>query len=185
MYDLPEPKPTAPAAGQATRDTVIDQAADQMLAALNDAIAREKHQTSYNDPDLPGHRDGPQIGDTPPVPQPDSRIVPPWALGLAVGSIGVGAGVTGLGCGIWLACKGLSSVIHSLSTVTLAGVLTVAIPFAGAAMLATAIGGAISKARQAPTTTNNHFNGTVRIHQDQRTDRTRNVGVWVRDQRQQ
>ena len=184
MYDLPEPKPTAPAAGQATRDAIIDQAADQMLAALNAAIAREKQQTSYNDPDLPSHKNGPQIGTTPPVPQPDSRIVPPWALGLAVGSIGVGAGITGLGCGIWLACKGLSSVIHSLSTVTLAGVLTVAIPFAGAAMLATAIGGAISKARQAaPPQEHNYYNGTV--NQDRRNVRTKNTGVWVRDQHQQ
>ena len=148
MYDLPEP-PAATAAGQATRDAAIEAAADEMLTALNAAIARERQKTSYRDDDLPSHKDGVQIGTTPPVPQPDSRIVPPWALGLAVGSIGVGAGSVGLGCAVWLACKGLSSVIHSLSTVTLAGVLTVAIPFAGAAMVATAIGGMISKAKKA------------------------------------
>src|ERR1044072_6118336 len=83
-----------------------------------------------DDPAIPSYKDGPRAGDTPPLPQPDSRIVPQWALGIAVASIGVGAGSIGLGCAAWLACKGLSSVIHSLSSVTLAGVLTVAIPFA-------------------------------------------------------
>lgn len=180
MTVLPEPKPTAPAAGQADRNAVINQAADQMLAALNGAIDREKQTPTsvrVEDPAIPSFKDGPRIGDTPPVGQPDSRIVPAWALGIAVASIGVGAGVTGVGCAVWLACKGLSSVIHSLSTVTLAGVLTVAIPFAGAAMLATAIGGAISKARQTATTTNNHYNGNV--HQEE--THTTIKGVWAKN----
>ena len=137
MTTLPEPP--AATAGQADRNTVINQRADQLLAAIN-GITPTQH---------PDARPLATIGDAAPVPQPDSRIVPRWALGLAVGSIGVGAGSVGLGCAIWLACKGLSSVIHSLSSVTLAGVLTVAAPFAGAAMLATAIGGAISKAKKA------------------------------------
>jgi hypothetical protein len=138
MLNLPEP-PAATTAGQA--DNPLTDSV--MQAAVRDLL----HQTRYDNPDLPSHKDGPQIGTAPPVPQPDSRIVPAWALGLAVGSIGVGAGSVGLGCAVWLACKGLSSVIHSLSTVTLAGVLTVAVPFAGLAMVVTAIGGAISKAR--------------------------------------
>lgn len=172
MTVLPEP-PSASAAGQATA-TDADR---EMIRRLMAAVDEIPSPTSYSNPDLPSHKDGPQIGTTPPVAQPDSRIVPPWALGLAVGSIGVGAGITGLGCGIWLACKGLSSVIHSLSTVTLAGVLTVAIPFAGAAMLATAIGGAISKARQAATTTHNHYNGNV--HQEE--THTTIKGVWAKN----
>ena len=112
-----------------------------------------------DNPDIPSYEDGPRVGTTPPVPQPDSRLVPAWALGVAVGSVGVGAGSIGLGCAVWLACKGLTSVIHSLSSVTLAGVLTVAIPFAGATMLATAIGGAISKAKRAATPEIHHHNG--------------------------
>ncbi|WP_225829306.1 hypothetical protein [Streptomyces naphthomycinicus] len=87
----------------------------------------------------------PAFGSTPPVPQPDSRIVPQWAAGVAVASIGVGAGVTGLGCGAWLVLQGLSSV-------TLLGVLAVAIPFAGVAAVATAVGAAIARARSASTT---------------------------------
>ncbi|MEV6080984.1 hypothetical protein AB0L80_38685 [Streptomyces sp. NPDC052069] len=87
----------------------------------------------------------PAVGTTPPVPQPDTRIVPAWAAGIAVASIGVGAGVTGLGCGAWLVLQGLASV-------TLYGVLAATLPFAALAMVATAIGGAISRARTASTT---------------------------------
>ncbi|MDX3637022.1 hypothetical protein PV728_43920 [Streptomyces europaeiscabiei] len=88
----------------------------------------------------------PAYGDAPPVHQDDKRIVPAWAAGIAVASIGVGAGITGVGCGAWLVLQGLASV-------TLYGVLMVTLPFAGAAMVATAIGGAISKARSAVSKT--------------------------------
>jgi len=148
MYDLPEP-PTAPTAGQpapteADRDTVR-----RLMAALDEIGAEQPTAVRIDDPAIPSWQDGPQVGTTAPVPQPDSRIVPQWALGVAVGSIGVGAGVTFIGCGVWLACKGLASVIHSLSTVTLNGVLVVTLPIAGLAMAVTAIGGAISKAKKA------------------------------------
>lgn len=151
----------------------------KLANAVEEALAEEMQRTScrVDDPNVPSYQDGPRIGDTPPVAQPDSRIVPAWALGLAVGSIGVGAGSIGLGCAVWLACKGLSSVIHSLSSVTLPGVLVVAAPFAGIAMAATAIGGAVNKARQANTTTHNHYNGTV----NQRSTQSKNVGVWVKN----
>jgi hypothetical protein len=59
MLDLPEPKPTATAAGQ-DRNAIIDQRADQFLAAINDAAA-----TYYRD-DSPT----PTVGTAPPVPQP-------------------------------------------------------------------------------------------------------------------
>ncbi|MEW2297104.1 hypothetical protein ABZ719_31125 [Streptomyces sp. NPDC006743] len=88
----------------------------------------------------------PAYGDTPPVHQDDKRIVPAWAAGIAVASIGVGAGITGIGCGTWLVLQGLASV-------TLYGVLMVTLPFAGLAMVATAIGGAISKARKSVSKT--------------------------------
>ncbi|MFE9481198.1 hypothetical protein ACFYNM_21650 [Streptomyces spororaveus] len=105
------------------------------------------HPTSIRD-DSPV----PAFGTTPPVQQPDHRIVPAWAAGIAVASIGVGAGVTGIGCGAWLVLQGLASV-------TLAGVLMVTLPFAAVAMVATAIGGAINKARSAVT--KNVFEGPV------------------------
>lgn len=97
----------------------------------------------------------PAYGTAPPVPQEDRRIVPAWAAGIAVASIGVGAGVTGIGCGAWLVLQGLASV-------TLTSVLMVTMPFAGVAMAVTAIGSAISRARSAVT--KNIFQGPVTHH---------------------
>ncbi|MGW5353410.1 hypothetical protein ACWERV_23225 [Streptomyces sp. NPDC004031] len=96
----------------------------------------------------------PQYGTTPPVPQEDRRIVPGWAAGIAVASIGAGAGITGVGCGAWLVLQGLASV-------TLYGVLLVTLPFAGAAMVATAIRGAINQARSAVTKNVTVYEGPV------------------------
>lgn len=112
----------------------------------------------------------PTIGSTPPVLQPDSRIVPQWAAGVAVASIGVGAGVTGLGCGVWL-------VLQALSSVTLLGVLAIAAPFAGLAMVATAVGSAISRAKSASTT--NVYQGTV-IKRTDITSTARGIGARSR-----
>ncbi|MET9077892.1 hypothetical protein ABZX95_38415 [Streptomyces sp. NPDC004232] len=110
----------------------------------------QHHPTSFRDATEP-----PAYGTTPPVLQPDRRFVPAWAAGIAVASIGVGAGVTGIGCGAWLALQGLASV-------TLNGVLMVTLPFAGLAMVATAVGGAISRARAAVSTT--VYEGPVTQH---------------------
>ncbi|MER7750260.1 hypothetical protein ABT013_33890 [Streptomyces bacillaris] len=108
------------------------------------------HPTSFRDETEP-----PAFGTTPPVKQEDHRIVPAWAAGIAVASIGAGAGITGMGCGVWLVLQGLASV-------TLNSVLMVTLPFACLAMLATAIGGAISKARAVITT--NVFQAPVTHH---------------------
>jgi hypothetical protein len=112
----------------------------------------------------------PAYGDTPPVQQADTRIVPAWAAGLAVASIGVGAGVTGIGCGAWLVLQGLASV-------TLYGVLMVTLPFAGAAMVATAIGGAISKARRSVSKT--YYEGPV-VQNTQINNTTTTRGMFSR-----
>jgi len=63
--------------------------------------------------------------------------------------------MTGIGCDAWL-------VLQVLAFVTLYGVLMVTLPFAGFAMVATAVGGAISKARSAVTT--NVYEGPVTQH---------------------
>lgn len=171
MTVLPEPKPTAPQAGQAT-PTAADRAqAARLLAALDELGTQTPTSVRVDDPNIPSWKDGPRAGDTPPAPQPDSRIVPAWALGIAVGSIGVGAGSIGLGCAAWLVCEGLSSVVHSLSSVTLLGVLTVAAPFAGGAMLITAIAGAISKAKKAAMPEiHNHTHAGPEYHQHRTTN---------------
>lgn len=118
-------------------------------------LIREAYRPHEEAPIVTSFRDVspvPAVGPTPPVPQPDSRIVPQWAAGVAVASLGVGAGVTGLGCGAWLILQGLSSV-------TLLGVLAIVAPFAGAAALVTAIGSAVSRSRSASTT--NIYKGSV------------------------
>ncbi|MFF3891573.1 hypothetical protein [Streptomyces sp. NPDC001914] len=135
--------------------------------------ARLIHEAYRQEPTVTSFRDTtpvPVIGTTPPVPQPDSRIVPAWAAGVAVASIGVGAGVTGLGCGAWL-------VLQALSSVTLLGVLAITAPFAGLAMLATAVGAAASRFRSASTT--NVYQGTV-IKRTDITSTARGIGARSR-----
>ncbi|GHG33054.1 hypothetical protein GCM10018777_56340 [Streptomyces albogriseolus] len=146
MHPMPEPTPTAPAAGH----TVNPLTESVIQAATRDAMRQITH---YRD-DTPV----PAKGDTPPVPQPDSRRVPTWATGIAVASLGIGAGATGLGCAAWLLFKGLSSVsLPSLQTFA----LILLAPFAGAAILAVAVGAAIAKAKRANTT--NIYQGAVTV----------------------
>ncbi|WP_431329797.1 hypothetical protein ACPZ13_00615 [Streptomyces sp. IPPR8] len=136
---------------------------------IAEAMRPERHfPTSFRD-----NTPLPAYGDTPPEKQDDKRIVPAWAAGIAVASIGVGAGITGVGCGAWLVLQGLASV-------TLYGVLMVTLPFAGVAMVATAIGGAVSKARktvsktvyEGPVVQNTQINNTS--NQRGMLSRTRN-----------
>ncbi|MFE2077284.1 hypothetical protein [Streptomyces misionensis] len=98
----------------------------------------------------------PAYGPTPPVPQPDRRIVPAWAAGTAVAGIGVGATCVGVGCGIWLACKGFAAV-------TLSSVLFVTLPIAALAAVATAIGSAVRSLKATHTETHHHYTGPVRL----------------------
>lgn len=99
----------------------------------------------------------PLVGDAAPVHQDDRRIVPAWAAGAAVASIGIGAGATGVGCGIWLALQGFASM--SVTGVACMGVL-----FSGIAFAALSIGAAFSRAKRSvskhiysgPVTKNTH-----------------------------
>ncbi len=105
--------------------------------------------TAYRDPaELPAY------GTTPPVPQPDHRIVPGWAAGTAVAGIGTGAACIGIGCGIWLACKGFAAV-------TLTSVLFVTLPIAAVATVAVAIGSALRSLKTTRTETHHHYTGPV------------------------
>ncbi|MFD8396122.1 hypothetical protein ACFV2N_44770 [Streptomyces sp. NPDC059680] len=97
----------------------------------------------------------PVYGSTPPVPQPDRRIVPAWAAGMAVAGIGVAATCVGLGCGIWLACKGFAAV-------TLTSVLFVTLPIAAVAAVAAAIGSAVRSLKATHVVTHHHYAGPVR-----------------------
>ncbi|MFF8995752.1 hypothetical protein ACF09H_38640 [Streptomyces sp. NPDC014983] len=118
----------------------------------------------------------PAYGPTPPVPQPDRRIVPAWAMGTAVAGIGVGATCVGLGCGTWLACQGFAAV-------SLTSVLFVTLPIAALAAVAVAVGSAIRSATTARTQTHHHYTGPV--HQEQHHTHTTTRGVWAKTNNQQ
>ncbi|PKW05584.1 hypothetical protein SAMN05428944_7390 [Streptomyces sp. 1222.5] len=97
----------------------------------------------------------PAYGTTPPITQPESRIVPAWAAGTAVAGIGVGAAFVGIGCAIWLACQGFAAV-------TLTSVLFITLPIAALAAVITAIGSAARAVKATRTTTHHHYAGPVR-----------------------
>lgn len=99
----------------------------------------------------------PSYGTAEPVRQDDRRIVPAWAAGVAVASIGVGAGVTGIGCGVWLICQGFAAV-------TLTSVLFVTLPIAAVATVVVAVGSAIRGVKAANNETHHHYGGAT-VHQ--------------------
>ncbi|WP_060903066.1 MULTISPECIES: hypothetical protein [Streptomyces] len=108
--------------------------------------------TSFVDP-----TPNPPYGTAAPVHQDDRRIVPAWAAGVAVASIGVGAGITGIGCGVWLACQGFAAV-------TLTSVLFVTLPIAAVATVVVAVGSAIRGVKAANNETHHHYDGAT-VHQ--------------------
>ncbi|MFC8294326.1 hypothetical protein ACFUJ0_32475 [Streptomyces sp. NPDC057242] len=139
-----------PSPGLPMSDAQAAAEAEQILrTAFHDQPQPAPASTSFRD-DTPL----PTFGSTPPVLQPETRIVPAWAAGTAVASIGIGAGITGAGCGVWLALQGLAAV-------TLTSVLMVTLPLAALAALATAIGSAVQHARATVTHTEHHYAGPV------------------------
>ncbi|MFF5854336.1 hypothetical protein ACFY8B_01660 [Streptomyces sp. NPDC012751] len=140
---------------------VPDRTAPRLTDAEADAEARRIITDAYRPvAEVPtSYRDAtplPAYGPTPPVVQPDHRIVPAWAAGTAVAGIGVGATCVGLGCGIWLACQGFAAV-------TLASVLFVTLPIAALAAVATAIGAAVRSVKATRTETHHHYTGPVHL----------------------
>lgn len=116
----------------------------------------------------------PAYGSTPPVLQPDRRIVPAWAAGTIVAGIGVGAAFVGIGCGVWLACRGLAAV-------SLTDVLFVTLPIAGVAAVVTAVGSALRSLRDVRTEHHHHYSGPVR--QENTTTHTRGLFARTRNER--
>ncbi|MEU7383767.1 hypothetical protein AB0A91_28005 [Streptomyces sp. NPDC042207] len=151
------PSPARPDAGMTD-----DQAAAEARRIIADAYRPAPEvPTSYRDTSpLPAY------GSTPPVSQPDRRIVPAWAAGTAVAGIGVGAACVGVGCGVWLACQGFAAV-------SLASVLFVTLPIAAVAAVAAAIGSALRALKAVHTEHHHHYAGPVR--QENTTTHTRGL----------
>lgn len=159
MHDLPSPKPTAAAAGQAAKplsDAVIE-------AAIRDTI----RQTTFRD-DTPL----PAIGPAPPVPQPGRPPMSQKAVDLStvmlsasVATIPPGA----IAIGVMLASGYANPTVIGMIC---AAPAAVAVPiFAFARLLRSA-------KDAAPTEIHQHYTGTV--IQDQRTTHTSTHGVWAR-----
>ncbi|WP_181804194.1 hypothetical protein [Streptomyces shenzhenensis] len=147
---------------------------DDMAAAEARRIIADAYRPA---PDTPtAYRDDsplPAYGDTPPVLQPNRRIVPAWAAGTAVAGIGVGAAFVGIGCGVWLACQGFAAV-------SLTSVLFVTLPIAAVAGVFAAIGTALRSLKGVHTENHHHYAGPVR--QENNTTHTHGLIARTRNE---
>ncbi|MEW2467886.1 hypothetical protein AB0919_23120 [Streptomyces sp. NPDC046994] len=129
-------------------------AADLIEAALKIPAIRPEPKTSYKDPTPP------QPTGAQPVKQDDRRVVPQWAVGVAVAGTGIGLMSVGVGLGAKL----------FFESVTTEGVIVVALIVTAPVLLISAAGIALSKLRKAsPPDVTNNFNGSVSIKNDNRT----------------
>lgn len=111
------------------------------------AIAPQQ-PTAFKDPTPP------QPTGAQPVPQPDTRVVPQWATGIAVASTSFGL----MSVGIGLASKLV------LDSVTSEGVVMVGVVIGGAVALVGALCRLVTKLKEAtPQPINNHFTGDTKI----------------------
>lgn len=165
MYDLPE-RPAM--TGQADRNTVINQRADQLLAALNTAVAGEKQTPTairVEDPSIPSYKDGPRVGDAPPVDQPgrppmSSRATDASVMMIAGGflSLCLGAAVSGV---LYFSGNANETVVIALCTGPPATFLALKSLVKGV------------KRAVMPDVHNHHYNGPVR--QEHHTTNTKSV----------
>ncbi|OUD04665.1 hypothetical protein [Streptomyces swartbergensis] len=161
MPTLPEPTPTATAAGQATNpltDSVI-------AAAVDNAIEKAKRQ---------GTSPKAVIGNTPPVEQPGRAAMSGKAVDDTVRIIAFG-GTT------FLTCGGVALV---MVTSEVADPTAIGTFFGGLAVLALAVARLLHRAGQAaPTEIHQTYTGD--IYQDQRNVQNKNIGAFVKNTNQQ
>lgn len=129
-----------------------DRAEVTKLATAVEAALAEVMQTSYSNPGLPSHKDGPSIGTTPAVAQPGRPPMSPGATDASV--MMLSAGVASLPIGGMTAL-----VLHALGTVdpaqlAIGGTVPVALVLAVARLL--------GRARDVlPDEHHHHYNGEV------------------------
>ena len=164
MSVLPEPTPTAPAAGQATNsltDAVIE-------AAVDNAIDKARRQGTT-----------PQvvIGNAPPVQQPGRPAMSQRAVDLNTTILCVGATSVPVGGMIAL-------ILHELGTVDPAQLALGAAAPAALAVPILAVARLIRRAGEAaPPEIHHNYSGPV--YQDQRNVHTKTSGVWAKTNNQQ
>jgi hypothetical protein len=162
MTVLPEPKPTAPAAGQAH----LDDQARQLLAAVEEAM---RTPTSYRD-DAPV----PMVGTAPPVAQPGR---PPMSQKATdVSALMLSGGLASLPIG-----AAASLVLWASGH---ADPMVIAVICAAPTTLILALSRLVKRAKEtAPDEIHNHYNGPV--YQDQRNVHSSTRGVWAKTNNQQ
>lgn len=158
MTVLPEPTPTAPAAGQAHLDTQ----ATQLLAAIEEAM---RTPTSFRD-----QTPVPTVGQAQPVPQPGRAPMSQKAVDDSVRMLS--AGVASLPIGGMTAL-----VLHVLGTVD---PTQLALGAAAPTVLVLAVSTLLKRAKAVlPDEHHHHYDGPV--YQDQRNVHTSSKGVWVKN----
>lgn len=169
--------PTAPAAGQAT-PTEADRDRIRRLVAAVDEIGIEKPTAvRVDDPSIPSFKDGPRVGDAPPVDQPGRPSMSPKASDASALMVAGGFFSLCLGAAI-------SGVLYFSHGANEAVVITLcAAPPAAFLSLGALLKRAKQAAEAAPPEIHNHYNGPVT--QDQRTTQSRNTGVWVKNDNRQ
>lgn len=174
MLDLPEPKPTATAAGQATPTEADRETVRRLFAAVEEISADKPTAIRIEDPTVPSWEDGSCIGTTPPVDQPGRASMSSKAVDDSVRMWSFGGMAV-------LVCGGVSLVMVASDK---ADPTVIGVFFGGLAALALAIARLLRRAGQAvPAETHNHINGDV--HVDQRETNQKNRAIWIKNNNQQ
>jgi hypothetical protein len=168
------PQPTATPAGQPTNPTDAVRAAaraqaDQLLAAVNDAMTHTPTAIRVEDPDIPSWHDGPRIGTTPPVTDQPGTRRPPMSQGAvdlnttlicsSVVIVAIGGAASAI---LWASGKADPTVIAWICACAIAAPALLAVPILA---LKSLMKSAKEVAEATPPTHNHHYSG----HVDQRS----------------
>jgi hypothetical protein len=173
MPELPARLPTT-TVGQpvAPHHPSVDERARQMVDAVDAALAQQP--TFYRD-----HTDTPEIGDTPPVPQPGRPPMSQRAVDLNTtllsSSVVIGMlGVAGTGV-LWASSQANPTVIAWMCGCAVGVPAALAVPVLALKAL---MKGAKQVVEAAPPVHHHTYEGSV--YQDQREVHSKNTGVWAR-----
>lgn len=160
---LPDPTPTATAAGQAP--TPLTDAVIQ--AAVENAI--DKARRADTTPQV-------VIGNTPPVEQPGIPAQSGAAVDYAVRVLATGVATAISSGGISLVLLASQAADPVVCGIVFGAPIGLAVPIAA---LASVMKRAKETVKAAPPVHHHHYTGTVQVHEDNRTVNNRASGVWA------
>jgi len=177
---LPDPKPTAPAAGQATPTDADRDNIRRLVAAVDEIATQQPTTIRIEDPSIPSWQDGPRIGTTPPADQPGTRR-PPMSqravdLNTTILSSSVLVAVIGGAASVFMWASGHAdpTVIKWVCVCAVAVPVAIAVPVLALKALAKS---AKEVVQAAPPEIHQHYSGHV--YQDRRETHvnTKSVGL--------